>query len=354
MNNTVAKSTKPGITDFTEPELIDWALKNGEKKFRIRQFFQWFYQKKVTSLDAMTDLSKSFRQKLGEHFSFARIPIVTRQTASDGSIKFLQQLEDGYHIESVLIRHGDHNTLCISTQVGCGMGCKFCLTSTMGLKRNLTAGEIVEQVLNGFALLPENEFIRNIVYMGMGEPFHNYENTMKSLEILLNPMGFDFSWRRITISTAGIVEGIQRFAAETKVKANLAISLNGVTQEERQRLMPITKKNNLDSLLSACRDYYRMTQNRITFEYVMLDDLTDSLASAKKLVRLLHGMKSKVNLIPYNESGNKEFRKSSEKRITEFHQYLLDHGIVATLRLSKGSDISAACGQLATQSNISR
>lgn len=319
----------------------------GQKPFRATQLFQWLYLHRADSWDLMSNLSQAFRQLLAKSFRIERIRIVNRQTAADGTIKILQCLDDGYEIESVLLQHEDHHTVCISTQVGCAMGCKFCLTAGMGLKRNLTVGEIVDQVLNLYTLLPEGGSIRNIVYMGMGEPFHNYENTIKSLTVFLNGHGFNFSSRRITISTSGIIPGIERFALESD-KANLAISLNGVTQEARKKLMPISKRYALEDLIQACKNFPTESRKRITFEYILLKDVTDSLQSAKALVKLLHGTKSKVNLIVYNENPNLEFKAPEEITVRQFQQYLLDHGLIATLRSSKGQGISAACGQLAT------
>ncbi len=350
MNNSPATQSEslPKITNFTKEELADWAVSKGQKPFRAVQLFQWLYLHKADSWDKMSNLAKSFRQLLSDSFSINRIKIVNQQSAPDGTIKILQKLEDGYEIESVLLVHDDHYTVCISTQVGCAMGCKFCLTAGMGLKRNLTAGEIVEQVLNLWTLLPEGESIRNIVYMGMGEPFHNYDNTIKSLNIFLNDHGFNFSSRRITVSTSGLIPGIKRFAKEAD-KANLAISLNGVTQEARKRLMPISKRYSLEDLIQACKDFPKEARKRITFEYILMKDLTDSMQSAKKLVKLLHGTKSKVNLITYNENPNLEFKSPDQATVKQFQQYLLDHGLLATLRSSRGQGISAACGQLATE-----
>ena len=347
MANQFTPISLPKITDFTMDELSDWAVSAGQKKFRAQQLFQWLYLHKADSFESMSNLSKKFRELLVGTFRIERIKIVNRQTAPDGTIKILQQLDDEQEIESVLLAHDDHYTVCISTQVGCAMGCKFCLTAGMGLKRNLTAGEIVEQVLNLWSLLPEGEGIRNIVYMGMGEPFHNYENTIKSLNIFLNDHGFNFSSRRITVSTSGIIPGIERFAKEAD-KANLAISLNGVTQEARKRLMPVSKRYALEDLIQACRNFPREARKRITFEYILMKDLTDSLQSAKQLIKLLHGTKSKVNLIVYNENPDLEFKSPDQGTVKQFQQYLLDHGLIATLRSSKGQGISAACGQLAT------
>ena len=319
---------------------------NGYKPFRAKQLFQWIHLHRVQSWDRMTNLSKSFRREIAQIFSLDRIAIVNCKTAPDGTVKFLQMLADGNHIESVLMDHGDHRTLCISTQVGCAMACKFCLTGSMGLKRNLSSGEIVDQVLNGYLLLPTGETIRNVVYMGMGEPFHNYENTITSLNILLDPGGLNYSSRRVTVSTSGLVPEIGRFAQEEKIKANLAISLNGVTQEARKELMPIGRRHSLEELIQACRNFPTNSRKRITFEYILIDRLTDSPQAAKRLVALLHGIKSKVNLIPYNESTHLPYRSSDEKNTQQFQRYLLDHGVVATLRKSKGQDIAAACGQL--------
>lgn len=342
-------SSKPKITDLTEEQLKDWTAQVGEKPFRAKQLYQWLYLHKAKTLDEMKNIPKSYKKKLEDTFIIDRVPIINQVSAPDGTIKFLQEMQDGSHIESVLMRHDDHNTVCISTQVGCGMGCKFCCTARMGLKRNLSAGEIVDQVLNAESLLPEGQRVRNIVYMGMGEPFHNYENTITSLDTFLNPAGLNLSSRRITISTCGVLEGIERFAKE-KVKANLAISLNGVTQEARAKLMPISRRYSLEELIKACQNFPTEARQKITFEYILMRDLTDSMTSAKALVKLMHGIKSKINLIPYNENPILDFKSPTMQRVKEFQKYLLDHGVIATLRISKGQGISAACGQLATES----
>ncbi len=343
------EETLTKITDQSEVDLRRWAETNGEKPFRAVQLFQWLYLHRVTEWEEMTNISQKVLKKAARRFSLKRISIIEKQVATDGTIKMLQELDDGHHIESVLLNHGDHYTVCISTQVGCAMGCKFCLTARMGLQRNLTPGEIVDQVLNAQSLLPEGETLRNIVYMGMGEPFHNYDNTIHSLKIFLNPHGFDFSTRRITVSTSGIVPGIERFANEPDVRVNLAISLNGVTQEARKELMPVSRRYSLEDLIDSCRRFPKESRKRITFEYILMQGLTDSMASAKKLVKLLHGIKSKVNLIPYNDHSELPFKSPTPEAIKQFRQYLLDHGILATMRVSRGQGISAACGQLATE-----
>ncbi len=346
--NSPTHGPLPKITDYTLQELAEWTESVGEKSFRTIQLFQWLYLHRVDSWEKMTNLSKKFKSALAHSFSIDRIKIIDKKTAPDGTIKILQELQDGYSIESVLLIHDDHYTVCISTQVGCAMACKFCLTAGMGLKRNLSAGEIIEQVLNLDSLLPEDRTIRNIVYMGMGEPFHNYDNTIKSLNIFLDDKGLNFSSRRITVSTSGIIPGIKKFGLE-KEKANLAISLNGVTQEARQKLMPVSKRYSLEELIQACKEFPRDTRKRITFEYILMKGVTDSLQSARKLVSLLHGTKSKVNLIAYNENPALEFKSPDSQTVQKFQQYLLDHGLIVTLRSSKGQGISAACGQLATQ-----
>ena len=337
------------LTDRSEEELKRWAIEHGYKPFRAKQLFQWVYWHRVDAWDEMSNLPRAFRQEISQSFSIKPITLVNQKIASDGTVKYLQELHDGYHIESVLMNHGDYHALCVSTQVGCAMACKFCLTAGMGLERNLTPGEIVDQILNAYRLLSKGELIRNIVYMGMGEPFHNYDNTIKSLEILTSPGGLNFSSRRVTISTSGVVPGIKRFAQEKKVKANLAISLNGVTQEARKELMPISKRYSLEKLIQACREFPTESRKRITFEYILVDGLTDSPQAAREFVKLLHGIKSKVNLIPYNENDQLSYKSPQDSNIKQFRQYLLDHGIVATLRKTRGQGISAACGQLATE-----
>lgn len=343
----------PKITDLNEEEFRAWAASIGEKPFRATQLFQWIHRHRVNSFDEMSNISKKFREKISANFILDRIPIIKITESGDGSRKFLQKLKDGHEVESVLMPHDDHYTVCISTQAGCAMACRFCLTATMGLKRHLTTGEIVEQVINAYTLVPEGESVRNIVFMGMGEPFHNYDNTIRALSILQNEKGMDFSNRRITISTCGLVPQILKFAKED-IKANLAISLNGVTQEGRKQLMPITKRYPLDELMAACREFTKGDKRKITFEYILMDQLTDSMEAAKKMVKLLHGIKGKVNLIPYNENPHLEFKASKMEQIKRFQQFLLDHGVLATLRISKGQDISAACGQLASQNQKKR
>jgi len=263
----------------------------------------------------------------------------------DGSIKYRLLLEDGQSIESVFIPHTSHNTVCVSSQVGCGMGCDFCMTGTMGLVRNLKTSEIIDQVFAVYQDIPAEQKLRNIVFMGMGEPFHNYQNLMQALEILTDEHGFNFSQRRITVSTSGLLPKIRRFGKE-KIKANLAISLNGVTDKVRSKLMPVNTAYNLEKLMKVCREFPLESRRRITFEYILIRDLTDSIEDAKGLIRLLHGLKFKINLIPYNSDPANKYQAPSQKQSRKFQKYLLDHDVVAPLRISKGQDIQGACGQL--------
>ncbi len=337
------------LLDQTYPQLAETLAKEGEKSFRASQIFNWLYQKRVAGVEEMSNLSQGLQNKLSQSFTLKREKPQKAQQAKDGTIKFLTPLADGLQIETVILRHGDHNTVCLSTQVGCGMGCRFCLTAKMGLKRDLTPGEIVAQVLNAYDLLPPGEKIRNLVYMGMGEPFHNYERVIHSLMIFTDPQGFAFSWRRITVSTSGLIPEIIQFGKDQRAKANLAISLNGVTEEARQQIMPITKKHSLTKLIQACEAYPAEKRERITFEYVLLQGVTDSLRDAKALVKLLSRAKAKVNLIPFNPHSGLEFAAPTPARVKEFQEYLLNHGLPATLRSPRGQGISAACGQLAAQ-----
>tara|TARA_B100000579_G_scaffold429358_1_gene440967 strand:- start:155 stop:1201 length:1047 start_codon:yes stop_codon:yes gene_type:complete len=339
------------IKNLSRQELRDWFKKNENssrniKSFRADQIFKWLYKKKVEKFDQMLNIGKMTRNILEDHFYISSLKVADLIRSSDGSIKYRILLDDGNSIESVFLPHDNHNTICISSQAGCAMGCDFCMTAKMGLKRNLEPSEIINQILTVFKELPEEIKIRNIVFMGMGEPFHNYKNLMQALEIITDEHGFNFSHRRITVSTSGLLPKIRSFGLE-KIKANLAISLNGVTDEVRSKLMPVNKAYNLEKLIKACSEFPLESRKRITFEYILIQDMTDSLKDAKSLIRLLHGLKFKINLIPYNSTpGSKYFAPSPEKA-RMFQKYLLDHKIIAPLRISKGQDIQGACGQLA-------
>jgi 23S rRNA (adenine2503-C2)-methyltransferase len=317
----------------------------GEKRYRSRQLALWIYAKGAASFDQMSDLSKDLREKLGEIAFIENIKLVKSQTSQkDISEKFLFELSDREKIESVLIWEGKRVTLCLSTQVGCPLGCTFCATGKMGFKRNLTTGEIVDQ-----AVALEHHHITNAVLMGMGEPLLNYENTIKAIRIMNNEMGLSFPAKGITLSTAGIPSMIEKLAEEN-FKIKLAISLNAPTDEKRNELMPINKKHPLPQLLKAVKNFTKKRKTRITFEYVLIKDVNDSEKDALALSKLIAGVPCKINLIPYNPVPDLPYERPSEEKIQAFCDFLYPRCPTVTLRRSKGEDILAACGQLRTQS----
>jgi 23S rRNA (adenine2503-C2)-methyltransferase len=294
----------------------------------------------------MTDISKPTRQLLDAHFSIIP-PMISRvETSVDGSRKYLFVLKDGHTIESVLIPERDHYTLCISTQVGCAMGCRFCMTGKSGLTRNLTKAEILDQVLGVLdELPPDGPRLTNIVLMGMGEPLANYENVRQALAILTdNRIGLQLSHRRVTLSTAGILPRLKDLASDTKIR--LAISLNASDNETRDMLMPINKKYPIEELIAACIEYSLSPRDKITFEYILIKDVNDRIEDARRLAKLLRPVKSKINLIPFNEHPESEFKRPDQSGIEAFQAELLRQHYTAIIRWSKGADISAACGQL--------
>ncbi len=338
-------------------ELEDLAAARGASRYRGRQLATWIYRKGVVSLEAMTDLPRDFRDAVAEDAVVA-LPEVERVVPSqDGSRKLVLRVSDrpaeggeraagGDRISAVLMPDEDRITLCLSTQVGCGYACAFCLTGTMGLERNLTAGEIVGQVLLANALLGESRRVTHLVFMGMGEPLANYAAVVKALRILTDArLGLGYSPRRITVSTVGLVSGIERLGRED-LRVNLAISLHATTDEVRQRLMPVNRSWNLEALMAAVRRYPLAPRQRVFFEYVLLEDVNDSVEDARRLVRLLRGIRAKVNLIPFNDWAGAGFRRPPLPRILAFQSVLLDAGLTTTVRWSKGEDIGAACGQL--------
>ena len=317
----------------------------GADRFRGRQVALWLFKKGVYDLAAMGTLPREFRSRLAEE-AFIGIPEVERITPSqDGSRKFVLRLADGARIQSVLMPDRDRLTLCLSTQVGCGYACAFCFTGTMGLDRNLTAGEIVGQLAVVRRTLGPDTRVTHLVFMGMGEPLANYEATVKALRLFTHPGAFAYSPRRITVSTVGLVPGIQKLAKED-LRVNLAISLHATTNAVREKLMPVNRGWRLESLLAACRQFPLPVRQRMTFEYVLLDGVNDSPEDAMRLTRLLRGIRGKVNLIPFNDWEGSGFRRPPLPRILAFQALLLEHGITATIRWSKGEDIGAACGQL--------
>jgi 23S rRNA (adenine2503-C2)-methyltransferase len=327
-------------------ELEDLAVELGASRYRGRQIATWIYRKGEACLDAMTDLPKDFRAALAERTEVGW-PEVERVTPSlDGSRKLVFRLSDGARISAVLMPDDDRLTLCLSTQVGCGYACAFCLTGTMGLERNLTAGEIVGQLLAANTLVDEGRRVTHLVFMGMGEPLANYAALVKALRILTDArLGLGYSPRRITVSTVGLVPGIERLGREG-LHVNLAISLHATTDEVRGRLMPINRAFDLAALLEAVRRYPLAPRQRVFFEYVLLDGINDSMEDAGRLARLLRGIRAKVNLIPFNDWPGSRFRRPPLARILAFQSVLLDAGITTTVRWSKGEDIGAACGQL--------
>jgi len=313
------------------------------EKFRADQIFKWMYVRNIRSIGEMHNIPKHLKEHLEEKFVLnpLRILKVTGEKSSSTQ-KFLLECQDGEKIESVLMREQKRITICLSSQVGCALGCKFCATGTMGIVRNLTRGEIVAQYL---LLLKESEKpITNVVYMGMGESFLNYDNVVKSADLLNNPDGINLGARHITISTAGIVPQIRQFADE-KQRYNLAISLNGSTQEQRLKTMPSTKKYPIEKLIESVKYYNNETRNLITFEYVLLSDYNDSESDAKRLINLIGNIPCKLNIIPYNEIGGK-FRRPSDEKIRKFIDNLVNAPFTVTTRWSKGADINAGCGQL--------
>ncbi len=320
----------------------------GEPRFRARQIFNWIYARKVHSFGDMRNLPKTLRRRLE---SEAVIHTLTKisHSGSDADLtrKYLFQLSTGEMIESVRIKEKTRITVCLSTQVGCAANCAFCATGRMGFRRNLTAGEILDQFL---LLQAESEGrITNVVFMGMGEPFLNYRNVMQAAEILNHPDGISLGARKITVSTVGIIPKIQKFADERR-RFKLAISLNSPAQEKRRQIMPVAKSHPLPELLSAARYYYQKTRNHPTFEYVLLEGINDSGNDARRLIRLIGNLPCKVNVIPYNEIGN-GFKRPSDDRIERFVRTLYDAPFTVTVRWSRGVDIDAGCGQLAVPLN---
>jgi len=315
----------------------------GVKKYRADQIFNWVYKRNVETFTEMKNIPSKLRKFLEENIILNPLKIlkVTGEKL-ENTRKYLLECEDGQKIESVLMREQKRITICLSSQVGCALGCEFCATGTMGIIRNLTVGEIVAQYL---LLLKESEkTITNVVFMGMGEPFLNYENVIKATELLNNSDGINLGARHITISTAGIIPQIRKFADE-KQRYKLAISLNGSMQKQRLETMPIAKKYPINELIESVKYYNDETRNLVTFEYVLLSDINDSEIDAKRLIKLIKDVPCKLNIIPYNEIGGK-FRRPSNKKIIDFLKYFLDAPFTVTTRWSKGEDINAGCGQL--------
>ncbi|MBZ0253621.1 MAG: 23S rRNA (adenine(2503)-C(2))-methyltransferase RlmN [Candidatus Methylomirabilis sp.] len=337
----------PDLKALSPEELEAALLPLGLKKFRAVQIFEWIHGKDAEDFESFSNLPKAERALLAERFRLGRLETRLHQRSEDGTEKFLFGLADGREIESVLIPDEDRLTLCISSQVGCALGCDFCLTAKMGLVRHLSAGEIVDQVYRVRARLGAERAITNIVFMGMGEPLHNAPNVVKAANLLMHARGANYSARRITISTAGMADRIAALSPDRWV--NLTLSLSATTDAVRDRIMPINKKHNIATLMRTLRAVKVPAHRRITIAYVLLDGVNDTDEDARRLVRLLSGLRVKVNLIPFNERPEVPYKRSPRARVEAFQRILADKGLSAFIRESRGRDISAACGQLATE-----
>jgi 23S rRNA (adenine2503-C2)-methyltransferase len=345
------EAVRPDLAGLERPALEQALAERGHERFRARQIFRWIYRHGVTDLSAMTDLGRDLRATLAESFTLTTPQLVERERSVDGTEKFLMRLADDRRIESVFIPDTPAMTFCISTQVGCAMACAFCLTGKMGLVRNLTAGEIAGQVrvLAGALGLRDKRF--NIVLMGMGEPLHNYDETMKALRILADEHGLAVSPRRVTLSTVGLLPALDRLAQEP-LMPNLAISLHAPTDVQRGELVPINKKYGVGEVIDACKRFPLKRRSRITFEYVLLSGVNDSPEDARRLAKLLSGVKSKVNLIPLNAAPGIPFDRPTDETVDRFAQILADHHLTVSVRKSRGRDIRAACGQLIVEGQL--
>lgn len=336
---------RPDLAGLEHPALEAALVSRGIARFRARQIFGWIHRRGVTAPDAMTDLPLELRASLGREFTLGTPELVERARSIDGTEKFLLRLGDGRHIESVFIPDPPATTFCVSTQVGCAMACAFCLTGRMGLARQLTAGEIVGQVRVLAGALGVRGTPFNIVLMGMGEPLHNYDETMSALRILADEHGFALPPRRVTLSTVGLVPAIERLAREP-IMPNLAVSLHAPTDALRGELVPLNRKYGVAEVIAACRRFPLSKRRRITFEYVLLAGVNDSPDAARRLAGLLAGVKSKVNLIPLNPAAGIPFERPTDAAVDRFARILAEHAVPVSVRKSRGGDIRAACGQL--------
>lgn len=327
-------------------ELELWLKENGEPKFRSTQIFEWLYSKRVSSFEDMTNISKSLQEKLKQSFTLTTLKTLIKQESKDGTIKFLFELHDGYSIETVLMRHEYGNSVCVTTQVGCRIGCTFCASTLGGLKRNLQAGEIVAQVVNVQKALDETgERVSHVVIMGIGEPFDNYDAMLSFLKIINHDKALNIGARHITVSTSGIIPKIYAFADE-QMQINFAISLHAPNTELRSKLMPINRAYKLEDLMKAVRYYVDKTGRRISFEYGLFGGENDTVAHAEELAKLIKGIKCHVNLIPVNYVPERDYVRTPKEQIFEFERTLKKNGINVTIRREHGHDIDAACGQL--------
>lgn len=331
------------IYNYSLEQLTNYFASINQKPFRAKQVFSWLYQKEASSFDEMSNLSKELREQLKEHFTFDILKIVEKQESKDGTIKYLFEMLDGSLIETVLMIHDYGKSLCVTSQVGCNMKCSFCASGLLRKQRDLTPGEIVAQVMK--VQLDTKQRISHVVVMGTGEPFDNYDNVMEFVRIINHPNGLAIGARHITISTCGLIPGIERYSEEG-IQTNLAISLHAPNDEIRNQLMPINRRYPLDDLRQAISDYIDKTNRRVTFEYILLKDVNDSLVDARQLAHYLRGLNAYVNLIPYNSVDEHGYQPSDQETIEKFKSELLRLHINVTLRKEHGRDIDGACGQL--------
>ena len=336
---------KLDILSLSHQDLIDWLKTKDIGAFRAEQIRRWVYAFQTDTFEEMTNIKKEIRTLLAEHFVIPRLTVAAIENSQDGSCKFLFELVDGNRIETVLLPERTHDTLCISSQVGCAQGCAFCLTAGLGFIRNLTAGEIIAQVRDVQKSLGKENILTNIVFMGMGEPLANYENVRIALEAISdNKAGLGFSPRKVTVSTCGLVPRMLDLGQDTK--AQIAVSLNAVDDETRTRLMPINRKYPIEMLLEGCWSIPMASRKKITFEYILMKGVNDSQEDALKLAKLLRPSRAKVNLIPFNPHHGCDLDRPDEATILKFQNILINKDFVTNIRQSKGTDISAACGQL--------
>ena len=345
----MSANRKLNLKGMLRADLVELLAAIGKERYRADQLVRWLYRYRVSRIEEMSNLSRDSREHLASLSYISSLECLKEQVSEDGTRKFLFRLEDGNSIETVLIGEKERLTICLSTQVGCRMGCKFCLTGASGFIRQLTAAEIVDQVIRVVDLIAPRQTARgpvtNIVLMGMGEPLDNLEEVVRALEILLYDDGLQFSSRRITLSTCGLAPKIIELGE--RIEVSLAVSLNATTNELRSELMPVNRRYDLETLLAACRRFPLPGRRRITFEYILFSGLNDSLEDARRLVRLLSSIPAKINLIPFNEHPDlPEFKRPAPERIEAFLNYLLERNLTVMTRRSKGADISAACGQL--------
>ena len=327
-------------------KLEQMMLEREQKKFRATQLYAWIYEKEALDFDEMSDISLKFREELKRDFCLDLPRIYRKQESKDGTIKLLLELKDGAKVETALMPYRYGNAICVSSQVGCNMACAFCASGLLKKQRNLEISEMVGQVYVMNQLLKERgERVSHIVVMGTGEPFDNYENVLDFIRIMNHPKGFAIGARHITVSTCGLVPGIMKYAHEG-MQTNLAISLHAPNDKIRNQLMPISKAYPLDKLMEAVKYYEKVADRRVTFEYILLKDLNDTIECARQLVKLIRGTKAYVNLIPYNPVNEKPYQRSEDETVHRFFSYLMQHGVTTTVRKEFGNDIDAACGQL--------